>query len=391
VITTKRSGPREFLPFHKPSFGPEELAQVAEALESGWLTRGPKTQQFEDEFRDYIGCEGAVGVNSATAGLHLALVCLGIGDGDEVITTPITYCATPNEIEHAGATPIFVDVDPETYLIDPKAVEAAVTSRTRAIMPVHLYGQSCDMDALLEIAKKHDLKIVEDAAHAIETTWGDRKIGTIGDFTVFSFYPTKNISTGEGGMMTTMDAALAERAKSLSMHGNSKDAWKRYGSAGFAHYSLVERGYKYHMFDLLAALGLGQMPKLEGWWQHRKELWALYDEALRGIPGVRPIPVKPWGRHAHHLYVIEIDPTVLDVSRDEAMNYLQQNNVGVGIHYYGMHLQPYYAQRYGLRPEQFPIATRASEQMLSLPLYPRMTAPDVEAVADVVRHLANTR
>src|SRR5476649_2582393 len=205
--------PKEFLPFHRPSFGAEELAQIAEVLESGWLTRGPKTQQFEDLFGQYIGAGASVGVNSATAGLHLALVCLGIGAGDEVITTPITYCATPNEIEHAGAVPIFADVDPVTWLIDPASIERAITPRTKAIMPVHLYGQSCDMDAIGAIAKRHGLKIVEDAAHAIETTWRDQKIGTIGDFTVFSFYPTKNISTGEGGMMTTMDVELGDYAR----------------------------------------------------------------------------------------------------------------------------------------------------------------------------------
>ncbi|MDE2571913.1 MAG: aminotransferase class I/II-fold pyridoxal phosphate-dependent enzyme, partial [bacterium] len=281
----------EFLPFHRPWFGDDELRQLAEALESGWLTRGPKTQQFEEGFRAYVGAASAVGVNSATAGLHLALVCLGIGPGDEVITTPITYCATANEIEHAGATPVFVDVDPHTYLIDPRAIEAAITPRTKAILPVHLYGQSCDMDAICALARRHGLKIVEDAAHAIETTWRDRKIGTIGDVTVFSFYPTKNISTGEGGMLTTMDQELGAYAMRMSMHGNSKDAWKRYGSGGFAHYSLLERGYKYHMFDLLAAIGLAQLPKLEGWWERRRRIWERYDGALREIAGIRPVPI----------------------------------------------------------------------------------------------------
>ena len=364
------------------------MEQLREALESGWLTRGPKTAEFEDIFREYVGARAAVGVNSATAGLHLALVALGIGAGDEVITTPITYCATPNEIEHAGATPVFVDVDPQTWLIDPDAVERAITPRTKAIMPVHLYGQPCDMDALCDIAQRHGLRIIEDAAHAIETTWKDRKIGTIGDFTVFSFYPTKNISTGEGGMMTTMDDALAEHAKRLSMHGNSKDAWKRYGAEGFAPYSLLERGYKYHMFDLLAALGLAQMPKLEPWWHKRELLWKRYDGAVRGLPGVRAIPTVMPGRHALHLYVIEIDPARTGHTRDEALAYFQTHNVGVGIHYYGMHLQPYYADRYGLQPEDFPVATRASQTMLSLPLYPRMTQDDIEDVIGVLESFA---
>lgn len=374
----------QFLPFHQPMFGEEELAQLREALESGWLTRGPKTSQFEEVFRAYIGAGAAVGVNSATAGLHLALVCLGIGSGDEVITTPITYCATPNEIEHAGATPIFVDVDPQTWLIDPQRVEAAITPRTKAIMPVHLYGQSCDMDALGAIASRHGLKIVEDAAHAIETRWRDRKIGTIGDFTVFSFYPTKNISTGEGGMLTTMDPDLAQYAHRMSMHGNSKDAWKRYSASGFAHYSLEERGYKYHMFDLLAAIGLAQFPKLEGWWEKRRALWQRYTELLAEVPGVRPVPALMPGRHAYHLFVVEIEPGE-GRTRDAVMDYLQQHNVGVGIHYYGMHLQPHYVNRYGLRPQDFPNATRASERMISLPLYPKMSTDHVDAVVGVLR------
>jgi len=373
-----------FHPFHRPWFGEEELEQVREALESGWLTRGPKTAQFEEAFRGYVGAAAAVGVNSATSGLHLALAALHIGEGHEVITTPITYCATPNEIEHAGATPIFVDVDPVTWLIDPAKVEAAVTPRTKAIMPVHLYGQSCDMDALRTIAKKHNLHIIEDAAHAIETKWRDEKIGTIGDITVFSFYPTKNISTGEGGMLTTMDPELAAYAHKLSMHGNSKDAWKRYGSSGFAAYTLEERGFKYHMFDLLAALGLAQMPKLEPWWTQREKLWNRYNTTLASIEGVRPIPNVMPGRHAYHLYVIEIDPAKTARSRDEVMDFMQRHNVGVGVHYYGMHVQPYYAKRYGLTPEMFPVATRATEQMISLPLYPRMSEEDVDVVAGVL-------
>ena len=369
-----------FHPFHRPWFGGEELAQLKDALESGWLTRGPKTAQFEEAFREYLGASAAVGVNSATSGLHLALAALHIGAGDEVITTPLTYCATPNEIEHAGATPVFVDVDPQTWLIDPVKVEAAVTPRTKAIMPVHLYGQSCDMDALRAIAKKHGLRIIEDAAHAIETRWRDEKIGTVGDITVFSFYPTKNISTGEGGMLTTMDPELGAYAHKLSMHGNSKDAWKRYGSSGFAHYSLEERGYKYHMFDLIAAIGLAQMPKLEPWWEKRKALFERYDRLIAQVPGVRAIPNVMPGRHAYHLYVVEVDPRESRRSRDDVMDFLQKHNVGVGIHYYAMHLQPYYAERYGLTPETFPVATQASERMISLPLYPRMDEEDVDVI-----------
>ena len=380
-----------FLPFHKPILGKEESVELNDALTSGWLTRGPKTAAFEEVFREYIGCAAAIGVNSATSGLHLALVALGIGAGDEVITTPITYCATPNEIEHAGAVPIFVDVDPETYLIDPERVEAAITPRTKAIMPVHLYGQSADMDKLCAIAKRHNLKIVEDAAHAIETTWCEQKIGTVGDLTVFSFYPTKNITTGEGGMITTNDVALGERVRRLSMHGLSRDAWKRYGEDGFSHYWLEERGYKYHMFDLLAAVGLAQFPRLEEWWQIRKRLWDRYNAGMATIAGIRPIPEVMPGRHAYHLYVIENDAKVTGMTRDQLMNALQARNVGVGVHYIGMHLQPYYAKRYNLTPEHFPIATAASDQMLSLPLYPQMTVDDVDAVVETLRGILDEK
>jgi dTDP-4-amino-4,6-dideoxygalactose transaminase len=376
-----------FLPFHRPWFGEEELEQLRQALQSGWLTRGPKTLAFEEAFRRYIGAAAAVGVNSATSGLHLALVTLGIGTGDEVITTPITFAATPNEIEHAGARPIFVDVDPTTWLIDPQRVAEAITPRTKAIMPVHLYGQSCDMDVLRDIARTHDLCIVEDAAHAIESTWKDEKIGTIGDITVFSFYPTKNISTGEGGMLTTMDSDLAERASRLAMHGNSKDAWKRYSDSGFSHYMLEERGYKYHMFDLLAAIGLAQLPKIQAWWERRSVLWRRYDEVFRDMPGIRPIPHIMPGRHAYHLYVIEIDPITAGIERDALMQALQADGIGVGVHYVGMHLQPYYRTRYGFRPEDFPVATRASQRMLSLPLYPRLTDAEQERIVTTVARL----
>jgi dTDP-4-amino-4,6-dideoxygalactose transaminase len=369
-----------FLPFHQPILGGAELNEIAQALESGWLTRGPKTQAFEEMFASYIGAPHAVGVNSATAGLHLALAALDIGPGDEVITTPITYCATPNEIEHAGATPIFADVDPQTYLLDPDAVERAITPRTKALMPVHLYGQSADMDRLRNIARKHGLAIVEDAAHAIETTWRDEKIGTIGDFTVFSFYPTKNITTGEGGMLTTMRADLAERARRLSLHGLSKEVWKRHGEADTGAYRLLERGYKYHMFDLLAALGLAQLPNVDQWRSIRERLWNRYHERLARIPGVRAIPHRMPGKHAYHLLAIELDPDTIGISRDETAAALRESNIGTGIHYHAMHLQPYYAQRYALRPEDFPHATRASERMLSLPLYPRMTEQDADDV-----------
>jgi dTDP-4-amino-4,6-dideoxygalactose transaminase len=378
------------LPFHKPILGKMEIAELVEVLSSGWLSRGPKTAAFEELFRKYVGCSGAIGVNSATAGLHLALVALGIGAGDEVITTPITYCATPNEIEHAGAIPIFVDVDPVTYLIDPTEVEAAITPRTKAIMPVHLYGQSADMGRLCALADRYGLKIIEDAAHAIETYWCDKKIGMIGDITVFSFYPTKNITTGEGGMITTNDAFLAERLKRLSLHGLSRDAWGRNSESGFSHYLLEERGYKYHMFDLVAAVGLAQLPRINEWWSIRQALWKRYDAVLANIPGIRSIPDVMPGRHAYHLYVIENNAELTGLTRDQVINGLQMCNIGVGVHYVGMHLQPYYANRYKLLPEHLPVASRASNSMLSLPLYPQMTENDVEMVGDALRNLVES-
>ncbi|MBI3942878.1 MAG: DegT/DnrJ/EryC1/StrS aminotransferase family protein, partial [Chloroflexi bacterium] len=307
----------DFLVFGAPLIGEEEIAEVVDTLRSGWLGTGPKVKRFEEGFRSYIGSEHAIAVNSCTAGLHLALNVLGIGPGDEVITTPITFAATANVIVHTGATPVFVDIDRQTQNIDPIQVERAITPRTRAILPVHMAGRPCDMDAILDIAQRHHLRVIEDAAHATEAWYQDRKIGTIGDITVFSFYVTKNICTGEGGMITTNRADWAEEMRLKSLHGISKDAWKRYSSTGFQPYETEFPGYKYNMMDIQAALGIHQLARIAKNLKIREQYWEIYDQALAGFPGII-LPsdrLDPGSLHARHLYTLLLDTDHLNFSR----------------------------------------------------------------------------
>ena len=377
-----RSIRRQFLPFHQPLIGPEELREIRETLDSGWLTTGPRTRRFEEAFRAYIGCGYAVGVSSCTAALHLALLALGIGEGDEVITSPMTFPATANVIIHVRATPVFVDVERETLNLDTSQIADKITPRTRAILPVHFAGHPCEMDEILRLAKSHSLAVVEDAAHAIESAYRESKVGAIGTVTAFSFYATKNLTTGEGGMLTTNDEAFAERARILSLHGLSKDAWQRYGPGQFQHWEALLPGYKYNMFDLQAALGLHQLERVEGWLEVRRKYAEMYTEAFADLPGVQPLGIRPHVRHAHHLYVILIHPECLTADRDQILLALQAEGIGVGVHFRSLHLHAYYREHFGFRPDDFAVARWASERVLSLPLYPRMTEQDVD---DVIR------
>ena len=286
-MAEERRRSNDSTPLHQPWLGEAEEREVLDTLRSGWLTTGPKTREFERSFADYIGCKNALGLNSCTAGLHLALVCLDIGPGDEIITTPITFAATANVIVHQRAKPVFVDVDPGTLNIDADRIEGHISDKTKAILPVHLFGHPCEMETILRIAKKHHLAVVEDAAHAIETQYHGKKVGNIGDFTSFSFYASKNITTGEGGMLTTNRDDLAEKSRILSLHGISADAWKRHGGGEYVHYDVVSPGYKYNMFDVQAALGIHQLRKIEEFWQRRKGLVAIYNEAFQGVPEIR--------------------------------------------------------------------------------------------------------
>ncbi len=387
-----------FLPFALPEIGEEEIAEVVDALRSGWVTTGPKARKFEEAFAAYLSAgagaqdEGAaplqaIAVNSATAGLHLALEALGIGPGDEVITTTHTFTATAEVVRYLGADVKLVDIDPATLNIDPVAVEAAITPRTKAIMPVHYAGLSVDMDAIHAIARKHGLKVVEDAAHALPTTWKGRLIGTLNsDAVVFSFYANKTMTTGEGGMLVTRDAQLAARAKVMRLHGINRDAFDRFtAKVPSWYYEIVAPGFKYNLTDIAAALGLHQLKRIDGFQRRREDIAARYDAALADLPLILPPrPVNEGDVHSWHLYVVRLKDEA-GTTRDAVIERLFADGIGVSVHYIPLHLHPYWQERYALRPEQFPHSQKAYERMLTLPLYTRMTDADVERVIRAVR------
>lgn len=381
-------GKREFLPFSSPLISKDEISEVADTLRSGWLTTGPKVKGFEEEFARYIGSKHAIAVNSCTGALHLALVAAGIGTGDEVITTPYTFIATANVILHVGAKPVFVDIRPDIFNIDVEKIEAAITPKTKAIMPVHYAGQPCEMDEILEIARRHRLLVIEDAAHAIAAEYKGRKVGTIGDVTCFSFYATKNLVTGEGGMVTTNDGGVAEKIKILSLHGMSKDAWKRYTAAGSWYYEVIYPGYKYNMTDIQASLGLHQLKKLAKFQKRREDIAEAYNEAFAGLDAIEMPFVKPDVKHAWHLYVIKIVPERLKINREQFIEALKEENIGTSVHFIPVHLHPYYRETFGFKEGDFPVAEKAYERVISLPLYPKMSDEDVECVIVAVRKVA---
>lgn len=376
-----------FLVFGAPVIEDAEIEEVVASMRSGWLGTGPKVAKFEELFRQYCGAEYAMAVNSCTAGMHLSLLVAGIGPGDEVITTPMTFVSTVNAIIHCGATPVLVDCERETGLIDTERIEEAITSRTRAIMPVHLYGRPCNMDAIMGLAERHNLLVIEDAAHAIETDYRGRKVGNIGHLTCFSFYVTKNVVTGEGGMVTTNNAAFAERIKIYALHGMTKDAWKRYSDEGYKHYQVIFPGYKYNMMDLQAAIGLHQLSRVERWLRRRNEIWQHYNESFADLPLGLPAPDEPDTVHARHLYTLLIDRERCGLNRDEFMERLYERNIGTGVHFIGVHLHPYYRDRFGFQPEDLPNATWISERTVSLPLSPKLSDADVEHITETINGL----
>lgn len=376
-----------FLVFGSPLIEQAEIDEVVACMQSAWLGTGPRVARFEDEFALYQGLRPAqvAAVNSCTAALHVSMVAADLETGSEVITTPLTFCATINAIIHAGLTPVLADIDPATRNIDPAAVEAAITPRTRAILPVHFAGRACDMGALLAIARKHDLRIIEDCAHAIETTYHGRKAGTFGDFGCFSFYATKNVVTGEGGMIVGRDETRIARAKVLALHGMSKDAWHRFGDQGYKHYQVVEAGFKYNMMDLQAAIGIHQLARVGQNWRQRAQIWSRYMQAFADLPIGLPAPPEPDTRHAYHLFTIMIDEARCGISRDGFLDAMNSQRIGTGVHYLAVPEHPFYQQRYGWEPEQWPNATRAGRQTVSLPLSPKLTKEDVQRVIDAVR------
>ncbi|MCG3209393.1 MAG: UDP-4-amino-4-deoxy-L-arabinose--oxoglutarate aminotransferase [Anaerolineae bacterium] len=375
-----------FLPFGAPHLGEEEIAEVVATLRSGWIGTGPKTQRFETEFAEYVGSQYAISVNSCTAGLHLSLLVNDIGPGDEVITTAMTFAATANVIEHCGARPVFVDIDPISLNIDPAQIKAAITPRTRAIIPVHFGGLPCDLDVIVEIANQAGLIVIEDAAHAVGTRYNNRMIGSIGHLTNFSFYPNKNLTTVEGGMITTNNETWANKLQVYRLHGLSRDAWKRYSSHRLMLSHAILPGYKYNMTDVQASLGLHQLRKLERFLEVREQYASRYDEAFARFPGVtlQPRPITPGMRHGLHLYVLILDPAHFSIDRNEIINALLAENIGAALHYRALHTHPYYQEKYGYKPEDFPHAYQVGERILSLPLTPAMTDADVQNVIQAV-------
>jgi dTDP-4-amino-4,6-dideoxygalactose transaminase len=375
-----------FLPFGAPCLGEEEIAEVVDTLRSGWIGTGPKTVRFEREFAEYVGAEHAIAVNSCTAGLFLSLAVLGIGPGDEVITSPLTFCATANVVVHLGARPVFADIDPVTLNISPDAAAAVITPRTKALLPVHFGGLACDMSALRSLATQHGLPIVEDAAHAVGTRCDGRLVGGDGNLVSFSFYANKNLTTAEGGMITTDDAAQAEHLQVLRLHGLSRHAWQRYSSRRLMLSDCIEPGYKFNLTDLASSLGLHQLAKQEGFLATRERYAARYDAAFGDMAGVelQPRPSGPANRHALHLYVLVLDQGAFQVSREEIVDALLSEGIGAAIHYRAVHTHPYYRETYGYQPEDYPNAARVGDNILSLPLTPAMADADVEDVITAV-------
>ncbi len=380
----------EFLPFAAPLLGHEEIEAVVECLQSGWLTTGLKVKQFESDFAAYITPPGspaphALAVNSCTAALHLALEAVGVGPGDEVITTPMTFTATAAVIEHLGARPVFADIDPVTMNIDPLQVERRMSPRTKAILPVHFAGQACDLDAISAIARAHGVPVIEDAAHAIPTRYHGQLVGTLSDITCFSFYATKNITTGEGGMVVTGNEAYAERMKLMHLHGMSRDAWKRYTQNGTWSYDILAPGFKYNLTDIAAAIGIQQLRKCDAFHARRRAIADQYDAAFANMSGIRVPQVAERDAHGWHLYVIQVDPAQVPMGRDGFIRELVARKIGISVHFIPLHIQPYYRDRYGLAPGDFPNALAAYERIVSLPIYARMTDADVHDVIEAVQ------
>jgi dTDP-4-amino-4,6-dideoxygalactose transaminase len=378
----------QFLPFSPPLIGAEEVAEVVDTLRSGWITTGPKTKQFEREFADFIGAPAALAVSSATDAMLVGLAVLGIGPGDQVITTPMTFCSTVHVIEHLGAQPVLVDVEPDTFNIDPEQVACAVTPRTRAIMPVHLYGHPCEMDTLLDIAARHNLYVVEDAAHALPARYKGRMIGTLGTLTAFSFYATKNLTTAEGGMLTGAPDVI-DQARMWSLHGMSRDAYKRYSAEGSWYYEVILPGFKCNMTDIQAAIGLHQLRKLPQFQARRRQIVRRYSEVFSRFEELRTPVERPQVEHAWHLYALRLNLERLTIDRAQFIQELKGRNIGSSVHFIPIHLHPYYRDKYGYEPQDFPVAYHGYQTLVSLPLNLQMNDQDVDdvitAVSDIVK------
>jgi dTDP-4-amino-4,6-dideoxygalactose transaminase len=379
-----------FLTFGAPSIGREEIEEVVECLRSGWIGTGPRVARFEREFASYKGVDGAAAVSSCSAGLMLALRAAGIGAGDEVITTPLTFCATVNAIIQTGAAPVLADVDPASMNLDPAQVRARLTGCTRAVIPVHFAGRPCDMESLLEIASARNLFLIEDCAHAIEAEYYGRKAGTLGDFGCFSFYATKNVTTGEGGMVLARRSDDLATVRLLTSQGLTADAWKRFSNSGYRHYSVVAAGFKHNMTDLEAALGIHQLARVEHNWHRRQRLWQLYSEALADLPLRVPAPVEPGTRHAYHLFTALVDDPS-GGARDSFLDFLHSRRIGAAVHYLSIAEHPYYQQTFGWRPQDYPHAFSIGRRTVSLPLSPDYSEAEITRVVSAVRAALGAR
>ena len=374
----------DFLVFGAPLIEEPEIEEVVGCMRRRWIGTGPKVRQFEEDFAEYKGVKHAIALNSCTAALHLSMFAAGIGPGDEVITTPMTFCATINAIIHCGATPILADCDRETMNILPGEIEKKVTAKTKAILPVHFAGRCCNMSAIMQIGRTYDLLVIEDCAHAIESEYNNQKSGRFGDIGCFSFYVTKNVVTGEGGMVITDDDRFAGRIKVLALHGMSKDAWKRFSDEGYKHYQVIHPGYKYNMMDIQAAMGVHQLKRIDKYWMRRKYIWKKYNEAFQDLPCITPIEPEPNTRHAYHLYTLLIDIEKIGKNRDWVLDALTAENIGVGVHYMPAHLHPFYRKTYGWREGDFTNAEWIGTRTFSLPLSAALNDNDVEDVISSV-------
>jgi dTDP-4-amino-4,6-dideoxygalactose transaminase len=374
---------KEFLVFGSPAIEETEVAEVVDSLRSGWLGTGPKVARFEKDFGNYKGVNEShvAAVNSGTAALHLSMIAAGVGSGDEIITTALTFCSTVNAIIHAGAMPVLADINPQTMNIEPAEIRSKITSRTRAVLPVHFAGRCCDMDPIMEIANRYDLRVIEDCAHSIESEYKGKKAGTFGDFGCFSFYVTKNVITGEGGMVLAKNVKDIARVKVLALHGMSKDAWRRFSDEGYKHYYVTECGFKYNMMDLQAAIGIHQLKRVRKNWIRRQEIWNYYQEAFADLPVTRPAGPEPNTKHGYHLYTLLIDEDRTGINRDIFLKEMRRQNIGVGVHYLSIPQHPYYQEAFGWKPESYPNAMRVGMQTVSLPLSAKLSE---EEVADVV-------
>ncbi len=373
-----------FLPFALPDLDGSELEQIREALESGWITTGPKTKQFESEFAAAVGAKHAIAVNSCTAAMHLALEAVGLQPGDEVITTPYTFAATAEVIRYFDARPVFVDIDPISLNMQSNLLEAAITERTKAIIPVHIAGLSVEMDSIQEVASRHGIPIIEDAAHAFPSYYKGRVIGSIGDFTCFSFYATKTITTGEGGMICTDNDEWADRCRVMALHGISKDAWKRYTAEGSWYYEIIAPGFKYNMTDVAAGMGLAQLAKADRMWRRRRDISQRFGAAFDQYAELETPYDRSDCQHAWHLYLLRLNLDMLDIDRAEFVDMLKERNIGTSVHFIPLHTHPYYRQTYGHQPDDFPVAYREYQRVISLPIYSKMSDADVQDVIDAV-------